>query len=120
MQYFSFLLILVVFCAPAWATGRHVAQPLDLLQQVEGLPDGFADHFFGVPLAVRILVDGQLLGEGEIVLGRDTSVQLLTLRDAQESELDERARQRWVEVLAAPHRLCPCQGECANGILALA
>ncbi|WP_421205244.1 TcfC E-set like domain-containing protein [Aeromonas sp. 601027] len=119
MQYFSFLLILVVFCAPAWATGRHVAQPLDLLQQVEGLPDGFADHFFGVPLAVRILVDGQLLGEGEIVLGKDTSVQLLALTSSHESELDERSRQRWTKALEASHRLGPCQNPCADEVLAL-
>ncbi|MGL6390121.1 hypothetical protein ACSZND_11235 [Aeromonas hydrophila] len=92
MSYFSFLLILVVLCVPAWATGGGVVQPLDLLRQAEELPDGFADHFFGVPLAVRILVDGQLLGEGEIVLSKDTSVQLLALSDSHESELEERDR----------------------------
>jgi hypothetical protein len=107
-------------CVPAWATtGGRVAQPLDLLQQAEELPDGFADHFFGVPLAVRILVDGQLLGEGEIVLGKDTSVQLLTLTDSYESELSERDRQRWSKVLAASHRLGPCQSQCADEVLAL-
>ncbi|HHQ4776716.1 TPA: CS1-pili formation C-terminal domain-containing protein [Aeromonas veronii] len=120
MPYLSFLLILVVLCVPAWATtGGRVAQPLDLLQQAEELPDGFADHFFGVPLAVRILVDGQLLGEGEIVLGKDTSVQLLTLTDSYESELSERDRQRWSKVLAASHRLGPCQNQCADEVLAL-
>ncbi|MFM4718776.1 CS1-pili formation C-terminal domain-containing protein [Aeromonas bivalvium] len=119
MPYFSFLLALAVLGQPVWATGGRATQPLDVLQQAQDLPDGFADHFFDVPLAVRILVDGQLLGEGEIVLGKDTSVQLLTLSEGQESALDERTRQRWVEVLAAPHRLGPCQGECANGILAL-
>jgi len=120
VPYFSFLLILVVLCVPAWATtGGRVAQYLDLLQQAEELPDGFADHFFGVPLAVRILVDGQLLGEGEIVLGKDTSVQLLTLTDSYESELSERDRQRWSKVLAASHRLGPCQNQCADEVLAL-
>lgn len=119
MPYFSFLLILVVLCVPAWATGGHVAQPLDLLQQAEDLPDGFADHFFGVPLAVRILVDGQLLGEGEIVLGKDTSVQLLVLTDSHESELEERDRQRWSKVLAASHRLGPCLNQCTDEVLAL-
>ncbi len=120
MPYLSFLLLLVVLCVPAWATtGGRVAQPLDLLQQAEELPDGFADQFFGVPLAVRILVDGQLLGEGEIVLGKDTSVQLLTLTDSYESELSERDRQRWSKVLAASHRLGPCQSQCADEVLAL-
>ncbi|WP_240485583.1 fimbrial biogenesis outer membrane usher protein [Aeromonas bestiarum] len=83
------------------------------------MPDGFADHFFGVPLAVRILVDGQLLGEGEIVLGKDTSVQLLALTSSHESELDERTRQRWSKVLAVSHRLGPCQNLCADEVLAL-
>ena len=119
MPYFSFLLALALLGQPVWATEGRATQPLDVLQQAQDLPDGFADHFFDVPLAVRILVDGQLLGEGEIVLGKDTSVQLLTLTDGHESELDERTRQRWVEVLAVPHRLGPCQGECANGVLAL-
>ncbi|WP_421212262.1 CS1-pili formation C-terminal domain-containing protein [Aeromonas sp. 600479] len=119
MSYFSFLLILVALCVPAWATGGHVAQPLDLLQQAEDLPDGFADYFFGVPLTVRILVDGQLLGEGEIVLGKDTSVQLLALTDGHESELEERDRQRWSKVLTASHRLGPCQNQCTDEVLAL-
>ncbi|WP_323904150.1 TcfC E-set like domain-containing protein [Aeromonas hydrophila] len=83
------------------------------------MPDGFADHFFGVPLAVRILVDGQLLGEGEIVLGKDTSVQLLALSDSHESELEERDRQRWSKVLSEPHLLGPCQNRCADQVLAL-
>ncbi|WP_265422135.1 fimbrial biogenesis outer membrane usher protein [Aeromonas salmonicida] len=119
MPYSSFLLILVVLCVPAWATGGRTTQPLDLLQQAEDLPDGFADHFFGVPLAVRILVDGQLLGEGEIVLGKDTSVQLLALTDSHESELEERDRQRWSKVLSEPHLLGPCQNRCADQVLAL-
>jgi len=120
VPYFSFLLILVVLCVPAWATGGHVAQPLDLLQQAEDLPDGFADYFFGVPLTVRILVDGQLLGEGEIVLGKDTSVQLLALTDGHESVLEERDRQRWSKVLTASHRLGPCQNQCTDEVPAMA
>ncbi|WP_235331336.1 TcfC E-set like domain-containing protein [Aeromonas hydrophila] len=83
------------------------------------MPDGFTDHFFGVPLAVRILVDGQLLGEGEIVLGKDTSVQLLALTDSHESELEERDRQRWSKVLTASHRLGLCQNQCDDEVLAL-
>ncbi|WP_337072404.1 CS1-pili formation C-terminal domain-containing protein [Aeromonas veronii] len=83
------------------------------------MPDGFADYFFGVPLTVRILVDGQLLGEGEIVLGKDTSVQLLALTDGHESELEERDRQRWSKVLTASHRLGPCQNQCTDEVLAL-
>ncbi|HGY1008927.1 TPA: CS1-pili formation C-terminal domain-containing protein [Aeromonas salmonicida] len=119
MLYYPFFLVLVVFCWQAWANEARVTQPLDLLQQAESLPDDFADHFFGVPLAVRIQVDGQLLGEGEVVLGKDTSVQLLTLTDSYESELSERDRQHWSQVLANAHQLGPCQRKCDDGVLAL-
>ncbi|WP_265452723.1 fimbrial biogenesis outer membrane usher protein [Aeromonas salmonicida] len=71
----------------------------------ESLPDDFADHFFGVPLAVRIHLDGRLLGEGEIVLDKDSSVRLLTLTDSYDAELSERDRQYWLQILANPHRL---------------
>ncbi len=119
MLYSPFLLVLVVLCWPAWANEARVTQPLDLLQQAESLPDDFADHFFGVPLAVRILLDGQLLGEGEVVLGKDTSVQLLTLTDSYESELSERDRQHWSQILSSPHQLGPCLQKCKDGVLAL-
>lgn len=62
--YFLFLSALMVVGSLVWANCARATQPLDLLQQAESLPDDFADHFFGVPLAVRVLVDGQLLGEG--------------------------------------------------------
>ena len=66
----------------------------ELLQQARQLPEGFEEHFFGVPLMVRVTVDDRLLGDGEVLLGRDNSVQLLTLVDVQESEFDEGARER--------------------------
>ncbi|MDX2125126.1 MAG: TcfC E-set like domain-containing protein [Aeromonas hydrophila] len=117
--YFLFLSALMVLGSLVWANCVRATQPLDLLQQAESLPDDFADHFFGVPLAVRVLVDGQLLGEGEVVLGKDTSVQLLTLTDSHESELSERDRQHWSQILASPHQLGPCQQKCNDDVLAL-
>ncbi|MGN4932566.1 hypothetical protein ACTFBW_00705 [Aeromonas rivipollensis] len=62
MPYFSFLLALALLGQPVWATEGRATQPLDVLQQAQDLPDGFADHFFDVPLAVRILVDGNCWG----------------------------------------------------------
>ncbi|MBW3811401.1 fimbrial biogenesis outer membrane usher protein [Aeromonas hydrophila] len=119
MPNIPFLFILALFCLPVVAATSPVAQPFGLLQQVDDLPDGFGDHFFDVPLVVLILVNGQLLGEGEIVMGKDTKVQLLTLLDSRESELDERTRQRWSKVLAASHRLGPCQNLCIDEVLAM-
>ncbi len=65
------------------------ADPVMLLQQARQLPEGFEEHFFGVPLMVRVTVDGRLLGDGEVLLGRDNSVRLLSLLEVQESDFDE-------------------------------
>ena len=42
------------------------ADPALLLQQARQLPEGFEEHFFGVPLMVRVTVDGRLLGDDEM------------------------------------------------------
>ncbi|MEV3814475.1 CS1-pili formation C-terminal domain-containing protein [Aeromonas allosaccharophila] len=90
-----------------------------LLQQARQLPDGFEEHFFGVPLMVRVTVDGRLLGDGEVLLGRDNSVQLLSLLDVQESEFDERERERWLSKLAIQLPLGECDMACPEGIVGL-
>ncbi|MDM5099817.1 CS1-pili formation C-terminal domain-containing protein [Aeromonas salmonicida] len=90
-----------------------------LLQQARQLPEGFEEHFFGVPLMVRVTVDGRLLGDGEVLLGRDNSVQLLSLVDVQESEFDEGARERWLTRLGAHLPLGECGRTCPEGIVGL-
>lgn len=95
------------------------ADPVMLLQQARQLPDGFEEHFFGVPLMVRVTVDGRLLGDGEVLLGRDNSVQLLSLLDVQESEFDERERERWLSKLAIQLPLGECDMACPEGIVGL-
>lgn len=95
------------------------ADPVLLLQQARQLPEGFEEHFFGVPLMVRVTVDGRLLGDGEVLLGRDNSVQLLSLVDVQESEFDERERERWLMKLGSYLPLGECSQACPEGILGL-
>ncbi|NLR33318.1 CS1-pili formation C-terminal domain-containing protein [Aeromonas hydrophila] len=95
------------------------AEPALLLQQARQLPEGFEEHFFGVPLMVRVTVDGRLLGDGEVLLGRDNSVQLLSLMDVQESEFDEGARERWLNKLATHLPLGECGRACPEGIMGL-
>ncbi|WOE67661.1 CS1-pili formation C-terminal domain-containing protein [Aeromonas allosaccharophila] len=95
------------------------ADPVLLLQQARQLPEGFEEHFFGVPLMVRVTVDGRLLGDGEVLLGRDNSVQLLSLQDVQESEFDERERERWLSKLGIPLPLGECVHACPEGIVGL-
>ncbi len=95
------------------------ADPALLLQQARQLPDGFEEHFFGVPLMVRVTVDGRPLGDGEVLLGRDNSVQLLSLVDVQESEFDEGARERWLSKLGSHLPLGECGRACPEGIVGL-
>ncbi|WP_421309159.1 TcfC E-set like domain-containing protein [Aeromonas veronii] len=95
------------------------ADPALLLQQARQLPEGFAEHFFGVPLMVRVTVDGRLLGDGEVLLGQDNSVQLLSLVDVQESEFDEGARERWLSKLGSHLPLGECGRACPEGIVGL-
>ncbi|BBQ54290.1 CS1-pili formation C-terminal domain-containing protein [Aeromonas jandaei] len=93
------------------------ADPALLLQQARQLPEGFEEHFFGVPLMVRVTVDGRLLGDGEVLLGRDNSVQLLSLMDVQDSEFDEGARERWLSKLGSHLPLGECGRACPAGIV---
>ncbi|WP_429057994.1 CS1-pili formation C-terminal domain-containing protein [Aeromonas jandaei] len=95
------------------------ADPALLLQQARQLPEGFEEHFFGVPLMVRVTVDGRLLGDGEVLLGRDNSVQLLSLMDVQDSEFDEGARERWLSKLGSHLPLGECGRACPEGIVGL-
>ncbi len=93
--------------------------PVLLLKQAQQLPEGFEEHFFGVPLMVRVTVDGRLLGDGEVLLGRDNSVQLLSLVDVQDSDFDEGARERWLSRLGKKIPLGECGRGCQEGILGL-
>ncbi|MGL6627250.1 CS1-pili formation C-terminal domain-containing protein [Aeromonas jandaei] len=95
------------------------ADPALLLQQARQLPEGFEEHFFGVPLMVRVTVDGRLLGDGEVLLGRDNSVQLLSLMDVQDSEFDEGARECWLSKLGSHLPLGECGRACPEGIVGL-
>ncbi|MBL0639427.1 CS1-pili formation C-terminal domain-containing protein [Aeromonas veronii] len=108
------LLLGLLLSAPVMA-----AEPALLLQQARQLPEGFEAHFFGVPLMVRVTVDGRLLGDGEVLLGRDNTVQLLSLVDVQESEFDEGTRERWLSKLGSHLPLGECGRACPEGIVGL-
>lgn len=62
----------LLFCVGAVAAPAPAGTtPRSLLAQAKGLPKDFDEHFFDVPLAVRIELDQQPLGEAMIVLSRD-------------------------------------------------
>ncbi|MFD2642717.1 TcfC E-set like domain-containing protein [Pseudomonas japonica] len=92
---------------------------LGILRQAEGLPKEFDEHFFDVPLAVRIDLDGRLLGEAMVILGRDERVQLLEFTDTHESREPDTVRQRWGDVLRAGQALGNCVKACPQDLVAV-
>jgi len=87
--------------------------------QVQGLPREFEEHFFDVPLAVRVDLDGRYLGDAMVVLSRDERVQLLAFTETQESLEPASVRRRWQERLAAGHPLGDCRQACPDGLRAV-
>lgn len=66
-----FLTSVMTICVAAEGT-----TPRSLLNQAKGLPSDFEEHFFDVPLAVRVERDQQLVGEAMVVLSRDDRLTL--------------------------------------------
>ena len=97
----------------------HQPSLLGVLRQAESLPAGFQEHFFDVPLAVRVDVNAQVLGDALVILSRDEKVRLLSFTDIQESLLPESERAEWLAILSTPTELGSCTHNCANGLLAL-
>lgn len=92
---------------------------LSLLDQTEGLPEDFREHFFDVPLTLRVDRDGQLLGEAKVVLSQNNTVQLVEFTDTHDSKLPESERQRWADYLGTPRALGTCETGCTNDLMAL-
>ncbi|ARP85103.1 CS1-pili formation C-terminal domain-containing protein [Bordetella genomosp. 9] len=108
----------------AFASSSHaVVQPpaaaLSVLQQAEQLPEDFREHFFEVPLGVRVERDGQYLGDALVTLSRTAEIQLIEFTDFEGSTLAPEERQRWATYLAEPRRLGQCEGKCEAGLMAL-
>ncbi len=118
--------LLALALAGALSIGLGTAQAnqqpssaISLLTQAQGLPAEFRDHFFDVPLAVRVDLDGRFMAEAMLVLSRDEKVQLLEYTDTHESEVSAQVLQQWLATLNEPQPLGDCTKKCANGLLAL-
>lgn len=92
---------------------------LSLLAQAEGLPEEFHEHFFDVPLAVRVVLDNRILGEAMVVLSRDERVTLLDFSDTRDSDIPPAERDVWKGMLQQGIALGACAGACDNGLLAV-
>jgi hypothetical protein len=108
------------FCASALAAPTNTGTtPRSLLAQAKGLPADFEEHFFDVPLAVRVELDQQLLGEAMIVLSRDDRVTLLEFSDVADSRASASERETWATFLKQGVALGACAGSCPEQMLAV-
>ncbi|AIR91712.1 TcfC E-set like domain-containing protein [Pseudomonas cremoricolorata] len=101
------------------AAAEMAGGAMGVVSQAQGLPSDFEQHFFDVPLAVRVDLDGRYLGDAMIVLSRDEQVQLLEFTDYSESRELPSLRRRWQERLAEGRPLGNCQRDCADGLQAI-
>jgi hypothetical protein len=93
--------------------------PRSLLAQAKGLPAEFEEHFFDVPLAVRVELDQQFLGEAMVVLGRDDRITLMDFTDVGDSRIKPDQRDIWSDYLKQGVLLGNCQGQCPEQMLAV-
>lgn len=110
---------LQVLAAASETASAKIKPSLSLLEQTQGLPKDFLEHFFDLPLAVRIEQDGKFLGDGRVVLSRNNTLQLLDLSEFHDSKLSAADRQRWTDYLSQPRPLGECSNSCDNGLVAM-
>lgn len=111
--------IAVALSAPYSASAAPMTTT-SLLKQTEQLPAGFAEHFFDVPLAVRIELNGQLLGEGMITLSHDERVRLLEFTHSVDVQGEMLRRQElWGQILQQERKLGECSADCPEKLLAI-
>ena len=113
----STVVVLSVFGLAEYCVAAPAAHP-NLLTQAEGLPTEFHEHFFDVPLAVRVMLDRQVLGEAMVVLSRDERVTLLEFSDTRDSDIETPERARWQTILQQGLALGPCTAGCTEGLVA--
>ncbi|KRP74394.1 pilus assembly protein PapC [Pseudomonas paralactis] len=111
------LALLICTSALAAPAASGAATPGSLITQAQGLPAGFADHFFDVPLAVRVDLDHQLLGEALIVLSRDDRVTLLEFTDTGDSKVPAATRDTWQGLLEEGVALGACTQSCPQKMI---
>jgi len=110
----------LLFCAAAMAApAASGTTPRSLLAQAKGLPADFEEHFFDVPLAVRVELDQQPLGEAMVVLSRDDRLTLLEFTDTSDSRFSAFERDVWADYLKPGVALGACTGRCPEQMLAL-
>lgn len=112
--------LLPLLCFSAFAAPKADASlPKSLLAQAQGLPADFSEHFFDAPLAVRVELDKQFLGEAIVVLSRDDKVTLIELIDGAQSSVNLSDLDIWTTYLKQGVSLGACTVNCANELVAV-
>ena len=106
-------------CSAAWAAADNSYTPRSLLAQAKGLPSEFEEHFFDVPLAVRIERDEVFLGEAMVILSRDDRLTLLDFTDISDSPIQPAERDTWSDYLQQGAALGSCTQTCPEKMLAV-
>ena len=112
MTHIAAALALLICMGVLAAPSAGAENPGSLISQAQDLPSGFSDHFFDVPLAVRVDLDQQLLGEALIVLSRDDRVTLLEFTDVGDSKVPLATRDTWQAILEKGVALGACSQAC--------
>ncbi|WP_339464281.1 TcfC E-set like domain-containing protein [Pseudomonas lurida] len=112
MTHIAAALALLICMGVLAAPSAGAENPGSLISQAQDLPRGFSDHFFDVPLAVRVDLDQQLLGEALIVLSRDDRVTLLEFTDVGDSRVPLPTRDTWQAILEQGVALGACSQAC--------
>lgn len=113
------LALFLLLSASAAASAQQLASQQGILSQAQGLPSDFSEHFFDVPLAVRVELDGRLLGEALVMLDRQERVQLIEFTASEDSAEPDHLRQRWADYLAEGQPLGNCEQNCTHDLVAL-
>lgn len=111
--------IALVTCPVVMAAPDNNYTPRSLLSQAKGLPSDFEEHFFDVPLAVRVERDQQFVGEAMIVLTRDDRITLLEFTDHSDSPITGTERDTWENYLTPGIPLGQCTQHCPEQLLAV-
>ncbi|MBD8828769.1 TcfC E-set like domain-containing protein [Pseudomonas sp. CFBP 13602] len=112
-------LLSLVALSPITVTGNTNIATTALSSQAQGLPREFNEHFYDVPLAVHVDLDGRGLGEALITLDRQERVQLIEFTADEEGRAPDPLRQRWADYLADPVPLGNCTQSCRDDLVAL-
>jgi hypothetical protein len=101
------------------ACASDLLRPPTLAEQAAAMPSDFRQHFFNVPVSARVMLDGKLLGDANIVLDEAERVQIISFLDVADSAYSESDRQHWLQALSSPYPLGTCRASCPTGLIAL-